>query len=142
MYNKPDSQYSQLVMAALKAETETPSSSVSEARAKSSVVGTAPTLLVKVTRYDPPYEALTQQIAYFMSAVTNQNLGKNNGCNGSKSNNGNGKYSSTKFQKPKGKYKRYKVLGCGGTGHSLRECSTPRQGNNLPYKPTKKPKPE
>ena len=28
-----------------------------------------------------------------------------------------------------------KCWGCGGTGHSWRECSTPRQGNNLPFKP-------
>ena len=34
MYDKPDPQYSHLVMAAQKAETETPRSSVSEARAK------------------------------------------------------------------------------------------------------------
>ena len=33
MYDKPDSQYSQLVIAARKTETETPGSSVSEARA-------------------------------------------------------------------------------------------------------------
>ena len=25
--------------------------------------------------------------------------------------------------------------GCGGTGHSWRECSTPRQGNTLPFRP-------
>ena len=39
-YSKSDSQYSQLVMAARKAETETPGSNVSKARAKSAVVGT------------------------------------------------------------------------------------------------------
>ena len=39
MYNTPDLKYSQLVMAARKAETETPESNVSEARAKSAVVG-------------------------------------------------------------------------------------------------------
>ena len=39
LYNKPDSQYSQLVMASRKAETETLRSSVSEVRAKSAVVG-------------------------------------------------------------------------------------------------------
>ena len=39
MFDKSDSQYSQLVMASRKAETETPRSSVSEARAKSAVVG-------------------------------------------------------------------------------------------------------
>ena len=39
MYDKLDSQYSQLLMASRKAETETLRSSVSEARAKSAVVG-------------------------------------------------------------------------------------------------------
>ena len=29
-----------------------------------------------------------------------------------------------------------KCWGCGGRGHSWRECSTPRQGNTLPFKPT------
>ena len=102
MYDKPDAQYNQLVMAARKAETETPGSNVSEARAKSAVVGTALGLPLKVASSDPPYEALTQQIAYLMSAITNQNLSKNNGCNGSNPSNGNGKYSFTKFQTPKG----------------------------------------
>ena len=100
MYDKPDSQYSQLVMAVRKAETETPESSVSKARAKSTVVGTDTALQVKMASSDPSYEVLTQQIAYVMSAVTNQtnqNLSKNNRHNGSKSSNGNGKYSSIKF---------------------------------------------
>ena len=39
MYDKPDSQYSQLVMALRKTETKTLGSSVSEARAKATVVG-------------------------------------------------------------------------------------------------------
>ena len=39
MYDNPDSQYSQLVMAAQKAETDTPRSSVPEGRAKSAVMG-------------------------------------------------------------------------------------------------------
>ena len=139
MYDKPDSQYSWLVMAVRKAETETPRSSVSEARTKSAVVGTDTALQVKVASSEPSYEALTQQIAYLMSAITNQtnqNSSKNNGCNGSKSSNGNGKYSSSKFQKPKRDRKDMKCWGCGGSGHSWRECSTPRQGNNLPFKPT------
>ena len=38
MYDKPDSQYSQLVMAARKAETKTLEGSAPEARAKSAVV--------------------------------------------------------------------------------------------------------
>ena len=83
------------------AETETPGSSVSEARAKSAVVGIASASQAKVASLDSPYETLTQQIAYLMSAVFNQNSSKNNGCNSSKSNNGNGKYSSNKFQKTK-----------------------------------------
>ena len=73
MYDKPESQYSQLVMAARKTGIETSRSSVSEARAKSAVVGTASVLQVKVASSDQPYEALTQQIAYLMSAITNQN---------------------------------------------------------------------
>ena len=80
-YDRSDSQYSQLVMAARKAETETPSSNMSEARAKSTVVGTD--VQAKVASSVPPYEALTQQIDYLMSAITNQNSSKNNECNGS-----------------------------------------------------------
>ena len=55
---------------------------MSKAREKSTVVGTD--LQAKLVSSDPPYEALTQQIAYLMSAITNQNLSKNNECNGSK----------------------------------------------------------
>ena len=62
MYDKPDLLYSQLVMAARKAETETPRSSMSEVRVKSAVVGTD--LQPKVASSDPSYEAITQQIAY------------------------------------------------------------------------------
>ena len=47
MYDKLDSQYSQLVMASRKAETETPRSNVSDARAKSTVVGMDTDLLAK-----------------------------------------------------------------------------------------------
>ena len=121
-------------MAARKAETETPNGSVSEARAKSAVVGT--NSQAKVASSDPPYEALTQQIAYLMSAITNQNSSKNSEHSGSKSGNGNGKCLSTKFQRPKRDRKDMKCWGYGGAGHSWRECSTPRQGNNLPFKPT------
>ena len=77
---------------------------------------------------DPPYEALTQQMAYLMSTFTNRNLSKNSGCNGSKQTTGNGKYLSTKFQRPKKDRKDMKCWGCGGTEHSWRECSTPSQG--------------
>ena len=103
-------------MTARKAEMEIPGSNVSEARAKSAVVGTD--LQAKVARSDRPYETLTQQIAYLMSAITNWNSNKNNECNGSKPSNGNGKFSSTKFQRPKRDRKGIKCWGCGGTRHS------------------------
>ena len=126
MYDKPDSQNSELVMAARKDETETPGSNMSEARAKSTAVGTASALQVKVARSHPPYEALTLQKTYLMSAITNQNLIKNNGCNGSKPSNGNSKFKAAKFHRPKRDRKDIKCWGCGGTGYSWRECSTPR----------------
>ena len=138
MYHRSDSQYSQLVMAAWKAEAETPGGSVSEERIKSTVVGMDSQ--VKVASSDLPYEALTRQIAYLMSTITNQNASKDNDCIGSKQSNGNGKFSntnsSTKFQRSKRDRRDMKCWGCGGTGHSWRECSTPRQGNNLPFKLT------
>ena len=130
MYDKPDSQYSKLVMAARKAESETPGGGASEVRNKSAVVelGTQP----KATSVEPPYETITQ-IAYFMSAIINQNA-NNNGHNGARHNNGNGKLPNTKTQRPK-KYKKGMLCwGCGGTGHGWREGLTPRQGNNLPSK--------
>ena len=61
----------------------------------------------------PPYEALTQQKAYLISGISNQNSDKNNGCNSSKSNNRNGKYSFTKFQNPKRDRKDIKFQGVG-----------------------------
>ena len=130
MYDKPDSQHSQLIMALRKAETEKLGSSVSEVRAKSVVVGTDTALQAKEVISEPTYEALTQQIAYLMSAVTNQtnqNSSKSNGHNDSKSSKGNGKYSYTKFQKLKRDRKDMKYWGYGGSGYSWRECSTPRQ---------------
>ena len=78
-----------------------------------------------------------QQIAYLMSAVTNQtnpNLNKNGGCTGFKTN-GNGNYPSITFQRPQKDKKSMTCWGCGGLGHSWRECSTPRQGNNFPFRP-------
>ena len=39
---------------------------------------------------------------------------------------------------PKDQIKHRKGMLCwgsGGTGHGLRECSTPREGNNLPFRP-------
>ena len=41
-----------------------------------------------------------------------------------------------KSKRPKRDRKDIKCWGFGGLGHSWRECSTPRQGNNLPFKPT------
>ena len=64
LYDKPDSQYSQLVMALRKAETETLRSSVSEIRAKSAVVGAATDSQTKGASSEPSYEAIMQQIAY------------------------------------------------------------------------------
>ena len=56
MYDKPNSQYSKLVMAAREAETETPGSGVSEARAKLAVVELD--TLRKANSSEPPYEAM------------------------------------------------------------------------------------
>ena len=134
MYDKPDSQYSQLVMAARKAETEIPGSNVLKARAKSAVVET--NSQSKVAMSDPSYEAINQQIAYIMSAITNQSTNKTNGQNGPKQNNGDRKFSDVKTQKFKKDRKDMKCWGCRSMGHGWRECSTPRQGNNLPFKPT------
>ena len=124
-------------MALRKPETETLGSCVSEVRAKSAVVGADTDSSEKKASCKPSYEAITQQIAYLMSAVANQtdpNLTKTGGCTGFKPN-GNSKYPSTMFQRPKHDRKNMTVWGCRGTGHSWRECSTPRQGNNLPFRP-------
>ena len=96
MYNKPDSQYSQLIMAASKAKTETLGGSVLEARAKSAVVELE--AQPKVGSFDQSYEAITQQITYLMSTITNQNV-NNNGRKGPNCNNGDGKF--TKSQRPR-----------------------------------------
>ena len=137
-YNsKPDSQYSQLVMASRKGEAETLRSSVSEVRAKSAVVGAdADSAETKVSS-EPSYEAIMQQIAYLMPAIANQtnlNLTKTSGCSGFKPN-GNGKYPSNTFQRSKHDRKNMTCWGCGGTEHNWRECSTPWQGNTLPFRP-------
>ena len=79
MYDKPDLQYSQLVMVARKAETETPGIGASEVRAKSAIVEIDSQS--KTVSSEPPYESITQQIAYLMSAITNHNA-NNNGQNG------------------------------------------------------------
>ena len=100
--DKHDSQYSELVMASRKVETETLGSSVSEVGAKSAVVGADTDLAETKASSEPSYEAITQQIAYLMSAVANQtnpNPTKTSGCPGVKPN-GKGKYSSNTFQRP------------------------------------------
>ena len=71
LYDTPNLQYSQLLMAASEAETETSGGDVSEARARSAVVEIDSKS--KGTSFDPCYEAITQQIAYLMSIITNQN---------------------------------------------------------------------
>ena len=80
LYDKPDSQYSQLVMALGKAERETLRSSVSEVRAKSTVVGADTDSQVKGASSKPSYEVITQKMGYLMPAVANQtnsNVNKN-----------------------------------------------------------------
>ena len=71
LYDTPDLQYSQLVMTARKAETETSGGDVSEARAKSAMVEIDSKS--EGTSFDPSYEVITQQIAYLISIITNQN---------------------------------------------------------------------
>ena len=103
---------------------------MSEVRAKSAVVGADTDSAEGKASSKPSYEAITQQIAYLMSAVanlTNPNPTKTSGHTGFKPN-GNGKYPSNTFQRPKHDRKNMICWGCRGTGHSWRECSTPRQG--------------
>ena len=103
LYDKPNSQYSQLVMALRKAETETLGSSVSKGRAKSAIVRANIDLAGTKASSEPSYEAITQQIAYLMSAVANQTnlyLTKSGGYPGFK-HNGVSKYSPNTFQRPK-----------------------------------------
>ena len=128
MYNTPNLQYSQLVMATRKAETETLGSNMSEVRATSAVVEIDSKS--EGTSSDPSYEVITQQIAYLMSAITNQNITNNS----SRHNNGNGKIPNTKTQRSEKDRKDRICWGCGGIGHGWRECATPRQSNNLPFK--------
>ena len=124
-------------MAFRKAETETLGSSVSKGRAKFAIVGENTDLAEAKVSSKPSCEAITQQIAYLMSAAANQvnpELTKPSGCLGFKPN-GNNKYSSNTFQRPKHDRKNMTYWGCGGTRQSWRECSTSRQGNTLPFRP-------
>ena len=59
LYDKLDSQYSQLVMASRKAEMETFGNSVSEGRAKSAIVGTNTDLAEVKVSSKTSYEAIT-----------------------------------------------------------------------------------
>ena len=111
MYDTPDLQYSQLVMAARKAETETPGSDVPATRAKSAVVEIDSKS--KGASSDPSYEVITQQIARLMSAITNQKT-NNNGVGHI---NGNGKIPNTKTQRLEKDRKDRICWGCGGIGH-------------------------
>ena len=129
MYNTPNLQYSQLVMATRKAETKTPGSNVSEVRAKSAVVGIDSKF--EGGSSDPSYEVITQQIAYLMSTITNQNTTNNSAGH----NNGNGRIPRTKTQRPEKNRKDMICWGCGGIRHGWRECTTPGQSNNLHFKP-------
>ena len=116
-------------MAARKVKTEAPGSNVSEARAKSAVVGID--LKSKEGQFWSILWSDPQQIAYLMSAITNQNTNNNSVGH----NNGNGKIPNTRTQRPKQDKKDRICWGCGGIGHGYRECATPRQSNNLPFKP-------
>ena len=60
LYNKPDSQYSQLAMVLRKAETKTLGTSVSEVRAKSSVVGADTDSLETKVSSEPSYKVIMQ----------------------------------------------------------------------------------
>ena len=109
-------------MASRKAKTETLVNSVSEVRAKSVVVGADTDSLETKASSGPSYEVIMQQIAYLMSAVANQtntNLTKISGCPEFKPN-GNSKYSSSTFQRPKDHRKNMTCWGCGGTEQSWR----------------------
>ena len=103
----------------------------------SAIAGTNTDLAESKASSEPSYKAITQQIAYLMSAVAKHVMPeptKASGHLGFKSNETN-KYSSNASQRLKCDQKNMTCWGCGGTGHSWRECSTPRQGNTLPFRP-------
>ena len=108
-------------MASRKAEMETIGSNVSKGRAKSAIVGINTDLAEAKTTSEPSYEVNTQQIAYLRPAVANQaspEQTKTSGHLGFK-HNGNSKYSSNMFQRPKHDRKNMTCWGCGGSKHSL-----------------------
>ena len=94
MYDRPDSQCSQLVRVVRRAETKTPGSGVPEVRSKSAVVGIDSKS--RGTSSDPPWKLSPNNIAHLMSAaITNQYTSSN----GAKHNNGNGKFLTQKAPK-------------------------------------------
>ena len=102
---------------------------MSDIRAKSALVGADTDSLEKKANSKPWYEVITQQIAYLMSAVANQtnpNLTKTGGCTEFKPN-GNGKYPSNTFHRPKCVRKK---MTCGGVG----EQDIVGENAPLPYK--------
>ena len=62
-----------------------------------------------------------------MSAITNQNTNNNSVGH----NNGNGKIPDTRSEQDKNDMI---CWGCRDIGHGWRECATPRQSTNLPFK--------
>ena len=98
-------------MAARKAKIETPGSNVSEVRAKAAIVEidskSKGAVLIHLM------QVITQQIAYLMTAITNQNTDNNS----VRHNNGNGKIPNAKTQRPE-KYGKDRICwGCGGIGY-------------------------
>ena len=90
-------------MASRIAEMETLGIGVSKGRATSAIAGTNTDLAKSKASSEPSYKAITQQIAYLMSAVAKQVMPeptKPNGHPGFKFNETN-KYSSNASQRPK-----------------------------------------
>ena len=84
------------------------------------VVGAATDLGEAKANSQPSYKAITQEIAYLMSAVANlakPGQTKTSECLGFKSN-GNSKNCSNMFQRPKCDRKNMTYWGCEGSGHS------------------------
>ena len=101
-------------MASRKVEMETFESSVSEGRAKSAIAGINTGLAKSKASSEPSYEAITQQIAYLMTAVANQVMPELTKHLGFKPNETN-KYSSNTSQRPKHDQKNMTCWGCGQT---------------------------
>ena len=76
---------------------------MSEARAKSVVVGAAVDLAEAKASFEPSYETITQKIAYLMSAIASQAQSDQTKPSGHPEfkPNGNSKYSFNTIQRPK-----------------------------------------